>query len=120
MLRTLLLMPMLFLLMSIPGIGNTTDVQTLASECHLISNHLYELKTDQSSASCTYKLNMAGLYTKLAGDNLLTKHLNEVKQYIRDALEFLRYSEKMPCEKLPEITQVKWDLVTVNKKVYEL
>lgn len=109
-----------FLLAALPGVGNSADIQTLASECYLISQHLFDLKAVQTGASCTYKLNMAGHYTRVAGDNLIKEDFNTVKEYIRDALEFLRYAEKMNCEKMSEITQAKWDLVKVIQQVYEL
>lgn len=93
------------------------DEVSLSRQCHILAQHLREIKESQKRSSCTYKLYMSSIYVDISGDQISEKKYSNASEDLTNAIELLIFAQKFHCERIMEVTEIKKELIQIRRQI---
>lgn len=104
----------------LPGLSYSAvpvDNVSLSHQCHEIAKTLREIRTEETSASCSYKLYWSMVYTDNAGERILEKNYPGATEALNDGIKMLIFAQKFNCNRIADIIVLKKGLIQIRRQL---
>jgi hypothetical protein len=95
----------------------TFDDVALARQCHVLSQNLEKLANVQTDIQCSVHIGIASSSTELSGKYIINQEYSYAKYVLNEAISELKYAEVIDCISSTEVSILKNESISINKRI---